>query len=326
MSGEELLARLGPRRTAQETDGLIAVDVVALADLLRITGPVDVPTYGTLDAGNFTQKMVGDYDAFPDNEARHDLNRAIVPVFAERVLEPGDGIAKIESLRDSARGRHFALWMRDPDLQAAVADIGLAGELSDTDHDYVARLQPEHQRQQVRLLAATRASPATSSSREDGSAQGRASPSRCTTTRRPTPTRASATRSGGTLRHPLERHDARASSCPTAPRSPRPRPPATPPGTDVFDYYGRPYKLLRLTLPPGETRQAVLEYDVPAAAVAPGDGTITYRLDAAPQGLIIPETLDGDRAVAEGLRRVRPARGLDPVGPRRGVVRGPRAC
>ena len=31
-----------------------------------------------------------------------------------------------------------ALWMRDPDLQAAVDDIGLAGDLSDTPHDYVA--------------------------------------------------------------------------------------------------------------------------------------------------------------------------------------------
>ena len=59
-------------------------------------------------------------------------------VFAERVLAPGNGIEKIESLRDSARGRHFALWMRDPDVQAAVADIGLAGDLSDTEHDYVA--------------------------------------------------------------------------------------------------------------------------------------------------------------------------------------------
>ena len=137
VSGEELL-RGWERRTDQETDGLVAVDVVALADMLRITGPVDAPLYGRLDADNFTEKLVGDYDTYPDNEARHDLNRAIVPVFAERLLAPGDGVDKIESLRNSARGRHFALWMRDPDVQAAIADIGLAGELSDTDHDYVA--------------------------------------------------------------------------------------------------------------------------------------------------------------------------------------------
>ena len=138
VSGEELL-RGWERRTGQQTDGLVAVDVVALADMLRITGPVDVTVlYGRLDAGNFTEKLVGDYDPTPTDQARHDLNRAIVPVFAERLLAPGDGVDKIESLRNSASGPHFALWMRDPDVQAAIADIGLAGELSDTDHDYVA--------------------------------------------------------------------------------------------------------------------------------------------------------------------------------------------
>jgi hypothetical protein len=44
-------------------------------------------------------------------------------------------------------------------------------------------------------------------------------------------------------------------------------------------------------LPPGETREAVLEYDVPAAAVAPGDGTLTYHLDVTPQGMVVPEAV-----------------------------------
>ena len=61
-------------------------------------------------------------------------------------------------------------------------------------------------------------------------------------------------------------------------------------GTRTFDYYGRPYKLLRLVLPPGETREAVLRYDVPAAAAVRGD-ELTYRLDATPQGMVIPQAL-----------------------------------
>ncbi len=90
VSGEELL-RGWERRGGAPQDGLIAVDVVALADLLRITGPVDVPVYGRIDAANFTQKLVGDYDSFPSNEARHDLNLALVPVFSDRLLSPGQG-------------------------------------------------------------------------------------------------------------------------------------------------------------------------------------------------------------------------------------------
>jgi hypothetical protein len=62
-------------------------------------------------------------------------------------------------------------------------------------------------------------------------------------------------------------------------------------GTKTFDYYGRPYKLLGLTLPPNTVREAVLEYVVPAAAVAGDDGTLTYRLDATPQGMVVPQAL-----------------------------------
>ncbi|HSU03000.1 MAG TPA: DUF4012 domain-containing protein [Nocardioides sp.] len=288
VSGEELL-RGWTRRTGQETDGLIAVDVVALADMLRVTGPVQAPTYGTLDAGNFTQKMVGDYDAFPDNEARHDLNRAIVPVFAERVLAPGDGIAKIESLRTSAAGRHFALWMRDPDLQAAVDDIGLAGDLSDTEHDYIAVFN-----QNTNISKSDFWQRRTVSSdvelREDGSAKVRLtiavhndSPPYGANQIYGDPRGGSSrTRWNGMTLGVFLPDGVEVTRAVAAGKAV---------GTDVFDYYGRAYKLLRLTLPPGETREAVLEYVVPAAAVAPGDGTLTYRLDATPQGLVNPQGL-----------------------------------
>ena len=154
VSGEELL-RGWERRTGQETDGLIAVDVVALADMLRITGPVQAPIYGQLDAGNFTQKLVGDYDTYPDNEARHDLNRAIVPVFAERLLAPGQGIDKIESLRTSAQRSP----LRHVDARSRPAGGSRRRRPRRRPVRHRPRLprglQPEHQRQQVRLLAAS---------------------------------------------------------------------------------------------------------------------------------------------------------------------------
>ena len=288
VSGEELL-RGWTRRTGQESDGLIAVDVVALADMLRITGPVEAPTYGTLDASNFVQRMVGDYDAFPDNEARKELNRAIVPVFAERVLTPGDGVEKIESLRGSAQARHFALWMRDPDLQAAVTDVGLAGDLSDTRNDYIAVF---NQNTNISKSDYWQRRTVTSDVelREDGSARVRLTIS----VHNDSPpygannefgdnrggsyrTRWNGMTLGVFLPDGVEVRSASAAGSPQ--------------GTNVFDYYGRAYKLFRLVLPPGETREAVLEYDVPAAADAPGDGTLTYRLDATPQGMVIPQAL-----------------------------------
>ena len=287
VSGEELL-RGWARRTGQETDGLIAVDVVALADMLRITGPVQAPMYGQLDADNFTQKLVGDYDTFPDNEARHDLNRAIVPVFAERLLAPGQGLDKIESLRDSARGRHFALWMRDPDLQTAVADIGLAGDLSDTPHDYVAVFNQNTNASKSDFWQ-RRSVTSNVRLREDGSARVRLvvsvhndSPPYADQLYGDPRGGSSRTRWNGMTLGAFLPEGVQITSATAAGKSL---------GTDVFDYYGRPFKLLRLRLPPTETREAVLEYDVPAAAIAPGDGTLTYRLDATPQGMVIPEAL-----------------------------------
>lgn len=295
VSGEELL-RGWERRTGTGADGLVAVDVVALSEMLRITGPVEAPIYGSLDASTFTQKLIGDYDAYPDNEARKELNRAIVPVFAERLLAPGDGLAKIESLRDSARARHFALWMRDPDLQSAVAEVGLAGELSDTQHDYLAVFNQNTNRSKADYWQ-KRAVRSEVVLAEDGSAKVRltisvhndsppyvqpfADPRRGTFV----------TKWNGMTLGVFLPEGARVRSATAG---------GTPQGTRVFDYYGRPYKLLRLVLPPGETREAVLEYDVPAAAVAPGDGTLTYHLDATPQGMVVPQSLAVDVRFPDG--------------------------
>ena len=289
VSGEELL-RGWARRTGQETDGLIAVDVVALADMLRITGPVEAPIYGQLDASNFTKALIGDYDAYPDNDARKDLNRAIVPVFAERLLAPGKSLDKIEALRNAARGRHFAVWMRDPDIQDAMADIGLTGELSDTEHDYVAVFN-----QNTNVSKADywqrRAVTSDVRLRKDGSAKVRLTIS----VRNDSPpyvqpfadpqggsyvTRWNGMTLGVFLPQGVEIRSASAAGKQL--------------GTGTFDYYGRPYKLLRMVLPPGETREGVLEYVVPAAAVATDDGTLTYRLDATPQGMVNPQSLSVD--------------------------------
>lgn len=288
VSGEELL-RGWERRTGQSVDGLVTVDVVALADMLRITGPIEAPApYGTLEAGNFAQKLIGDYDTYPDNAARKDLNRAIVPVFAERLMAPGDAIDKIESLRTSAQGRHFALWMRDPDLQAAVAEIGLAGQLSDTTNDYVAVFNQNTNASKADYWQERSVSTDVRLA-EDGSAKVRMAISVHNDS--PPYVQPFADPRGGTyvtkwngMTLGVFLPDGAVLTGATAAGRPQ--------GTRSFDYYGRPYKLLRLVLPPGETREAVLEYDVPAAAVAPGDGTLTYRLAATPQGMVVPEALD----------------------------------
>ncbi len=287
VSGEELL-RGWERRTDQAVDGLVVVDVVALADMLRVTGPVEAPLYGTLDASNFTQKLVGDYDTYPDNDARKGLNRAIVPVFADRVFEPGNNLEKIESLRSSAQGRHFALWMRDPDLQAAVTDVGLAGDLSDTDHDYIAVFNQNTNASKSDFWQ-RRAVTSDVQLQEDGSAEveltvsvfNDSPPYGANQIYGDNRGGSSRTRWNGMTVGIFLPEGAEVTGATAAGRAI---------GTGTFDYYGRPYKLVRFILPPRATREAVLTYTVPAAADATGD-ELTYRLDATPQGMVNAQAL-----------------------------------
>jgi hypothetical protein len=136
VSGEELL-RAWQAQTGQRCQGLIAVDLQALAELFRITGPMQVPGYGELTADNLVQTLAGSYDSFADPIERHRVNNALVPAFKQKFLSGGDLVQKGRSLQQDARGRHVALYFRDRLSQQAFAHAGFAGNLSRTRHDYL---------------------------------------------------------------------------------------------------------------------------------------------------------------------------------------------
>ena len=136
VSGEELL-RAWQAQTGHRCQGLIAVDLQALAELFRITGPMQVPGYGELNADNLVHTLAGSYDSFQDPVARRRLNNALVPAFQQKFLSGGDFIAKGRSLLQDAQGRHVALYFRDQRSQRAFADAGFAGNLSTTPRDYL---------------------------------------------------------------------------------------------------------------------------------------------------------------------------------------------
>jgi len=136
VSGEELL-RAWQAQTGQRCQGLIAVDLQAIATLFQITGPMDVPGYGRLDAQNLVKVLAGSYDKFQDPYARRRLNNALVPAFQQKLLSGGDFIEKGRSLVTDAQGRHAAFYFRDLPTQRAFAGAGFSGNLSTTRHDYM---------------------------------------------------------------------------------------------------------------------------------------------------------------------------------------------
>ena len=137
ISGEELL-RAWQAQTGQRCQGLIAVDLQALAGLFRITGPMQVAGYGELNSDNLVHALVGSYDNFQDPFQRRRLNNALVAGVPAEVLERRRlRRRRRRSLQQDAKGRHVAIYFRDRSAQQAFAKAGFAGNLSQTRHDYL---------------------------------------------------------------------------------------------------------------------------------------------------------------------------------------------
>jgi hypothetical protein len=137
VSGEELLRGYAKAFPGPHLDGLIGIDLQGLANLFALTGPVEVPLAGRVDAGNLVHVLAGSYDRFPSVAARHELNIALVPLFRNRFLEGGQMSAKVQTLVTSAHGRHFFTYFRSPAVERKFARVGLSGDLSTTPYDYV---------------------------------------------------------------------------------------------------------------------------------------------------------------------------------------------
>jgi hypothetical protein len=115
-------------------DGIVVVDAVALADVMRVTGAVRV---GALHLGpdDVLRTVLHDtyryFDATGDHAARQDLQgeiaRAVVDAITTRAVSAPELTGALSS---AARGRHLILWGADPALQRSWESLGLAGSLA----------------------------------------------------------------------------------------------------------------------------------------------------------------------------------------------------
>ena len=124
-SGQELMR--GYEATFhQHLDGIIALDPVALSDLMTQVPPFTTPGYGQLTATNLVQKLLVDaYVQFPDLNVRHEYNDALMNSLLGELLGGGHMIGKGKALLQAARGGHLQVYMNDATVQAQVASAGL---------------------------------------------------------------------------------------------------------------------------------------------------------------------------------------------------------
>jgi Protein of unknown function (DUF4012) len=284
VSGEEALRAWRSLRT-KNMDGLIAIDVMALRDLVAITGPLDVPFYGEVTADNFVQTLIGSYDSIPDYRVRHQINQALVPIFRDRFFRTGQFVEKFQAIQAAAEGRHFAVYLRDPAAQAAFADLGLTGELSDTRHDYLGvftqnAVPSKTDYWQSRVVSSDVQLAA------DGSAHVTAT-TRIHNDSTPYPFRGPDPRQGYSTRFATL---SIAQFLPRGARNVAARVDEAFFEPTIGDFYGRPFLRRTVAFEPQASHDFAVAYDVPRAAAVAGDG-LTYHLDIDPQGLVRPSAI-----------------------------------
>jgi hypothetical protein len=297
VSGRELVRGWKAIRDRRQ-DGVVAVDVVALSRLFGVTGPIDVPGYGTLTEDNLVKTLVGSYDDYyPNVRAQDRLNRALIPTFKRQLLEGGNFVAKGKALDKAAAERHFALYIRDPQTQESLASLGLDGDLAVPDRDYLgvftqntnASKVDYYQRRSIALDVAL-------------DARGAAEHQLDVTVDNDTPpyalpgidpqtgyfTRWAGVKVGTFLPDGAEVQQT------TVRGEPR--------DLDVQDFYTQDFVAPEMLLGPGEQGTVHAAYRVRRAASVDSSGRLTYGLSMDPQGMVNPESVQVTVHLPQGYR------------------------
>lgn len=133
-----LASRMWLASTGQHVDGVMAVDVETLRQLLGVTGPVTVDGttvgYDNADSYLLHDQYAGLSEDASAQQGRRDklgdLARATVDALESRSI---DLSALATAVSNSAQGRHLLLWSGVPSVQAAWEAGGVAGRLGPDD-------------------------------------------------------------------------------------------------------------------------------------------------------------------------------------------------
>jgi hypothetical protein len=135
LSGK-VMAAMYHQRTHKSVDGVIALDVPALEDVLRITGPLTVKHIpGVVDTENAGFVLLrGLYLLFPHNYqegTRHDEVSAVATAAVHWLQHNHYDLAYlVDQLAKATKGRHLLVWSRFPTLERAVEGFGASGSLT----------------------------------------------------------------------------------------------------------------------------------------------------------------------------------------------------
>lgn len=127
------------QQSGERVDGVIALDPVALSDVLGVTGPVTMPDGETVTADNVVELTESTaYLRFADdNDARKQYLQDIAGEVVTKVTSfAGSHRALLDALAKAAAEQRISVWSDHPDEQALIEDTVLAHVVPDDPGPY----------------------------------------------------------------------------------------------------------------------------------------------------------------------------------------------
>jgi hypothetical protein len=130
-----LAARMWRALTGQKVDGVFAIDVGGLRDILAVTGPVTTASGEVVQAADVDELLLHDqYDG--ESYSANSVNRvdelstlasATLHALQTRSL---DLRSLLNALSSATEGRHILVWSADPRVESVWREVGISGQLS----------------------------------------------------------------------------------------------------------------------------------------------------------------------------------------------------
>lgn len=125
-------------------DGVITLTPAVLQEVLRITGPIEMPEYGvTVDAENFIPVIQEEVEVNYDRELNQPkrILGDLAPVLLDRLLssrDPASVLSLLDAFSTELSERHILMYSRNDDIQSLIREVGWSGELVPTEGDYAS--------------------------------------------------------------------------------------------------------------------------------------------------------------------------------------------
>ncbi|GAC1646170.1 MAG: hypothetical protein NVS9B11_17900 [Candidatus Dormibacteraceae bacterium] len=120
-------------RIGMSVDGVIAMDYYTVAKLLEVTGPINVPLFGTINSQNFVAEVV-ERGLVLGDLTHKTLTSSLAGPLMERVstLPSNKWPILVALLNDMASARHLQAYFNSPIVEKEMERIGWSGTLNPT--------------------------------------------------------------------------------------------------------------------------------------------------------------------------------------------------